>query len=430
MPFHRNLPLRQRALSIQTAPLSLQIWGTPEPDIIDIEDNDDAVSVVSNTSTIEYQQERFATFGERILTLAQDIWSGTCEYDFAIMRMTGGYYTRTLGISRLDSNGNIDSRYVLRTPRVDEDSIECYLGAQNYVKNIGNIPVPDVVAFDATTENVLRRPYMVQNRLPGMNLANVYPALNHPQQCLVATRLGEIYRQMLSRKEPVAGRPCLPSNAATEASAHSGPTTRPFFKKQSDFLPSEHWVRLPAFELIRSTFQACKASNPETWVDSRYMDKFIRMTESLKANGWFNKVGVSLCHLDLHPRNIFVDPKCRDLDQILTGIISWDDAIFGPSFMACAPPQWIWAWLHNEEEDERTANDTPSTPEGRELKSLFEKAAGPEYLRFAYAPAYRLARRLVRFALETITSEKDMDEADAMVREWEETVARGESLKG
>lgn len=35
---------------------------------------------------------------------------------------------------------------------------------------------------------------------------------------------------------------------------------------------------------------------------------------------------------------------------------------------------WLWAWNDEDEEDERLANDTPPTPELRELKQLFDHA--------------------------------------------------------
>lgn len=79
---------------------------------------------------------------------------------------------------------------------------------------------------------------------------------------------------------------------------------------------------------------------------------------------------------------------------------------------------WVWAWQDDEEEDELLANDDPGTAEGRELKALFEEAAGPVYVRFAYEPAYRLARRLVRFAVEGLRFNEDFREADVMLVEW------------
>lgn len=39
-------------------------------------------------------------------------------------------------------------------------------------------------------------------------------------------------------------------------------------------------------------------------------------------------------------------------------------------------------------------------------------------MKFAYPSAYRLARRLVRFAADGIRSNEDFYEAEAMLKEW------------
>ena len=48
----------------------------------------------------------------------------------------------------------------------------------------------------------------------------------------------------------------------------------------------------------------------------------------------------------------------------------------------------------------------------------FEESAGADYVRFAYGAPYRLARRLVRFAVDGVRSNEDYKEAKAMVGEW------------
>jgi hypothetical protein len=79
---------------------------------------------------------------------------------------------------------------------------------------------------------------------------------------------------------------------------------------------------------------------------------------------------------------------------------------------------WLWAWNDEGEEDERLANKTPPTPELRELKQLFEHNAGPIYHRFAYRPEYRLARKLMRFAIDGLQSNEDLKSAELLLDEW------------
>jgi len=151
------------------------------------------------------------------------------------------------------------------------------------------------------------------------------------------------------------------------------------------------------------------------------------MAHELDADGWFCQVWYSLAHLDLAPRNIhvdeaaFLDPLCI----MITGILDWDGAVLAPCFLSCYPPLWIWDWRDDEDEDERAANDDPGTAQGRQLKMQFEEAARADYVRLAYGAPYRLARRLVRFAIEGVRSNEDYKEARAMLREWAQVRAPG-----
>ncbi|KAH7017145.1 hypothetical protein EDB80DRAFT_747407 [Ilyonectria destructans] len=136
------------------------------------------------------------------------------------------------------------------------------------------------------------------------------------------------------------------------------------------------------------------------------------------ADGWFADTHYSLAHLDLAPRNILINPTLDVQTPIISAVLDCDNAVLAPMFMSCAPPMWIWAWNDDEDEDERTANDEPPTQEGVQLKLTFEEAAGPDYVRFAYKPAYRLVRRLLRFAIDGMRSNEDFEEAEAMLQEW------------
>ncbi|PSS07128.1 hypothetical protein M430DRAFT_23281 [Amorphotheca resinae ATCC 22711] len=141
------------------------------------------------------------------------------------------------------------------------------------------------------------------------------------------------------------------------------------------------------------------------------------MTSELDSDGWLGSNQNSLCHLDLAPRNILVNPAPDDAQVFeISAILDWDSAVFAPSFMSCAPPLWIWAW--NDDEDERTADNDPPTPELRQLKHLFDNAAGSDYVYFAYEPPYRLARRLVYFAIHEIGYNEEVKKASEMLKEW------------
>ena len=141
------------------------------------------------------------------------------------------------------------------------------------------------------------------------------------------------------------------------------------------------------------------------------------MAAELEARGLLNNRGYSLAHWDSAPRNILVNPTINSALSIIYGGLDWDIAVLAPTFRSCVPPLWIWAWREYGDEDERAANNDPPTPEARELKMLFEKAAGQQYLRFAYEPVYRLARRPFCFAVDGMHWNEHLKKAEAMLEE-------------
>lgn len=173
---------------------------------------------------------------------------------------------------------------------------------------------------------------------------------------------------------------------------------------------------------LTTAFSTWKAEQvkrcPSDTAGPRLWDRFLRMAQELDADGWLADQRYSIAHLDFEPRNILVDPTADTQCPIISAVLDWDSAVLAPRFMSCSPPLWVWAWQDDEEEDERTANDDPPDAEGRQLKSLFESAAGPDYVRLAYGPHYRLARRLVRFAVEGVRFSEQHKEAMDMFREW------------
>ncbi|KAF2763248.1 hypothetical protein EJ05DRAFT_506863 [Pseudovirgaria hyperparasitica] len=426
------------------AEIYLDLGKTTDGD--DDDDNDDE----SDTSTVQYEQESFDTFKFRVLQFAQRIWNVSSAEHITIERLRGGGYNRVIGIT-VDTPGAAGSaQYILRIarsyrPRVDRDA-----AAFIFAKRCGDLvpgcmPVPHVLAFEEAPCNELDAPYMIQSRLPGENLRTTFLDLEHHQKVQVATQLGRIVRLMLSVKKPQAGQIAFSADSrAMNICNHRIDSSIPS-DRSSFFLPQpiiEPFLTSPVLqhnrscstgEFIIGKFKSRKKALEEENVDEStkyfdedYLDQLITMTTEMDSEGWFRNVPFSLCHWDFEPRNILLSSD-RDAssDVNITGILDWDHASIAPAFMSCRPPMWIWAWDDEDDEDERLANDEPATQEDRELKQCFEEAAGPEYVRYAYPPPYRLARRLVRFAIEGFSpNDNNMrfshfyQEAEAMMAEW------------
>lgn len=118
------------------------------------------------------------------------------------------------------------------------------------------------------------------------------------------------------------------------------------------------------------------------------MRQFITMVEKLNEDGWFPEYQGCLCHLDLAPRNILYRPEPNEAGHIIVGVLDWESAVLAPSFMRCVPLLRLWAWNDGENKDEWLASDVSPTEEAREIKGIFEAAAGPGYLQYANSGGY------------------------------------------
>jgi len=441
----------ERGVASDQAPHIVQETVTTRSEVEPEDDDElDQSDAVSDSSTLVYDHEAFDTFRHRVADFALTLWDGAKASDFEVTRMSGGGFNRVIGITRtipkqqkslfsssfkrlwtFIANGFIKMRhdscqtvylgYILRIPRFDAAQLDRDVAALRYVQKLGSIPVPDVVAFDETPNNKLGSPYMLQNRLPGTDLLHTFPGLDHDQKCRVAKELGQVFKAMLSKKCAVAGRFTLPKTVSSSEDDSDQISVEPLFQSE---LPIGDQVKhnLGTKEMLTRLFEKRKRGFEDISnnFEAGYMTRFSAMAMELDVEGWFANNEISMCHLDFEPRNILIDITKVAPHPIISGILDWDSAALAPSFMSCKPPLWIWAWADDEDEDERKANDEPPTEAGKVLKRTFEQAAGPEFTRYAYPLAYRLARRLrlLRFAMDEMRSTEDFNEADAMLEEW------------
>ncbi|KAI1193311.1 hypothetical protein F5X97DRAFT_336852 [Nemania serpens] len=389
----------------------------------DIDSDDSESDNESDSSSVVYEHESFATFQSRVLEFALKFWPDAAHADITVDRLLGGGYNRIIGITRRStkphqagepsSSAATNVQCILRIPRLDSANVGNDVAALRFVHRYTTIPIPKVIQWDETDQNELGSAYQIQNRIPGTTLLSTYADLSHAQRCKLAHELGTICADMLAVKSSTAGRFVLPSEENCQKAQepqvnivslchHEDAESKPF---------SSSAATTPVLELLTSGLQENR--------DDLFTDRFMAMASELNEGGWLVNDHYSLAHLDFHPRNIHVSPTSDMQLPIISGILDWDSAILAPKFVTCRPPLWLWAWTDDEDEDERTADDEPPTPELRELKRLFEEAAGLEFEQFAYQPAFRLARQLFHFALNGVHSNEEFKEATAMLQEWQ-----------
>lgn len=392
--------------------------------------------------------------------------SNNAPRDFVIEHLRGGSFNRVVGITMVEQD-EPNTRMVLRIPRGNLAEPEHDVTILQFVQDHVVVPIPEVISYDFTRNNPLKAPYVLQQRIPGLDLESKirsYPDLTHEQKKMFVDEFCQILMNLQFIEHPYAGKIDARLSDEGEKEFTVGPfpnahesdeliakraAEMPFFKirKYGDTKISEDGAssdsasssagkpehQTPFFFIMtqfgRSKYQVLEYCPSAIWEPDCVTDRLVTAAIQMNDLGYLDafedeKHSFCLTHYDLDPRNIMVDIE-EDGKLKITGILDWDLAMFAPKWVHCRPPMWIWNWLDGGNEDHRKANDTPPTEEQQELKELFDENMGSDYTFCAYNTAYRLARTLFRIALWGICSEKAVDDAESLLEEWEEFYEQG-----
>lgn len=422
-----------------------------------------SIQTVSTATYERQEQEAEDAFNQRIEKLCQDLWPlpTSIKHRFSarlrtnkffrsfipspqiplIQHLKGGGFNHITSITLPPSYGEGHRNLILRIPRESESRPDQQVATLNFVRQRTSIPVAMVEAMDFSCDNAVRRPYVLQHRIPGIDLDSVWDDLGHLQRCMVAKEVGRLIKTLLSVESPFAGT----VEAAANGSSNSAelPNIVPFVltnargdlagEPEPNSIPRARTSRsrkitLEFFEdyLARWRNSALAENLGEIHSDVELYDELIEVVREMDTLGLFKPDLNCLCHLDLHPRNIMVETHSKDSIQV-TGILDWDEAVVAPKFVNCQPPGWLWGYdkdTHTENSllpwpyELEGANITPSTTQQQQLKLIFDENAGPEYSSLAYDESSRLIRGIYRIATQGLTANWFNTAADRIVKEW------------
>jgi len=420
----------------------------PAPEV-----DNDAASIASSenstTSTEEFEHEPFDTFQFKAVELCEKQWPHLSKDAFTVTRMDGGSYNRVLGV-RFDGSWRQTSwlkrqaqmflrtvcpgvirkteirDYVLRIPRQEHAWVEHEVSILKFLAAT-NLPVPRIKIFSLSAENPVGSPYMIQPRLPGKPVTEVYLELNTQQRVSFARDLGRALKQMGEIQSPSPGTlnpdSILAGSSNTQLLRLQCPPRNAF--RQSEDV-SEPCTPQTVFEFFMSQFARQRAYDLTLHRD--YLNPwkpFEAITRHLHTMGHLNHNIYALTHMDLEPRNMLlhvVSPTTASLSAIL----DWDETVFAPAFTNCRPPFWLWDREVDEDDDddddmdEADAHVTPSDADRAAVKKAFEEGVGEDYCKWAYMKEYRLARGIAKLAITGFFSNMDYDVAEKIVKEWNE----------
>ena len=438
-------------------------------------------SAVSRTSTEEFGHVSFEPFSQQVKDLCHTLWPSTDNQarpgrsfwgrrfrtkskvvparqvsgptEFMVEKLLGGGFNRVIAVTKHSENTS-PTCLVLRVPRFETAQHEREVAATRFVRQNTAIPVPEVKFVDFTSNNPLSQRYVIQTRIPGFDLQCenhpcFYPSLSHEQKCTVATRLAEILIELHKVSHPFPGN--IEDSGLDESNGKRTFSVHHFDLRWTSNLEPEHDLKknspffqpltyTPDWKLNKSDDKPFEETtlyfmlaqfgrwralelrrDPVSIGYMDYYDRLVMMAKQMDELGFLGQNDNCLCHRDLNsaPRNIMVEIDANKSLSI-TGILDWDSLIFAPRFMACVPPMWLWAWDDVEEEDEKKANDLPSTVEQQELKSLFERSIGNWFCEYAYRPEFWMARRLFLYAYGGMSSDTDIHDVNALLAQWQE----------
>lgn len=285
------------------------------------------------------------------------------------------------------------------------------------------VPVPKVLHYDLSENNPLGRPYVLQNKLSGLCLFDLWESLNAKQQASCIQEMTKTIEKIASVTARSAGfisteNIDFPSSSCIALTQFPDPNEQALTS-----LPYARSNERPALSQtpFEDLMERCQRwSDWEADLgrpDNRILWRQIQnVVQCLEARKWLGD-RFHLVHDDLFPRNILAVAKNSRTVEI-TGIVDWDNCFFGPKFMAFRPPYWAWMEDYGHERDEQNATIKLQDSGTAKLRQAFKDAASAEYTRYALSEESVLARRLFYVVWEGMIIQRQRNDALDVIRRW------------
>ncbi|KAL8651004.1 MAG: hypothetical protein Q9210_003497 [Variospora velana] len=411
-----------QSLDIQVIdePLGNVEEGQASEDLDETDERDENESITSDES----EMESFEDYRPKIDKLIQSIGLT----DFTVSTIQHGYQYQNCVYSMISCSIPTEE-YILRVPGLPDldeggvcKAVENDAALLRYLSN--KLPVPNIKAFCPTSDNALEKPYIIQTRLPGVSLDNVYDDLTHEEKLKMIDQFVLLLARIESITFPSAGT--FSPGAALDAPAIN------FFSEGDEELMRDSSVAqdragadLKSFLLSHINGWIQKEEKADTSFSLPSLRSLIPMVNELDREGAFETIPqpIVLHHWDLEPRNIMVEKFSGEWK--INGIIDWDAAIALPRTLSRRAPDWIWdldpqvftGYLDN---DHHPRPDTELSMDNAALKAHFEAKAAEKlesYLEDAYGHGLWL-RRIWTFVRSGAENMWYIDLIRMLEKEW------------
>ncbi|KAG4424161.1 hypothetical protein IFR04_002715 [Cadophora malorum] len=267
-----------------------------------------------SSSTYEHGQEQFVTYKAKVIQLCHEIGYGEPS---AIGRMKGGSFNRIIGLTF----GSPEKKeYVLRIPRQPYDETQEYeisdqVGVLLYLAQFDSLKVPAILAYDTTTDNAINSQWVLQARLPGKPMQDIFYQLPVANRVQIAGEIAQLAIEMSKIKLPKPGRlsgsRCLPPSAIMPPTVTN--TSFTGFKATEDLSLDKQ----PLAQVLAAQFDYFKqneinSDHPNKTATQKMIDRWSTLQQivsQMEMSG-FMRIHDSdniLWHWDICARNILID---------------------------------------------------------------------------------------------------------------------------
>jgi hypothetical protein len=416
----------------------------------DEDGNDSSSQDTTTTPTVEQELESYETMRHKASQLILDLFPGHLTEDVDIEHMQDSEHSRIIGVTLYKSppkapwysawgiremvqpcltgrkkDKSYSEQFVLRIPRNLDRRMYHLATTLAYLGYKLKHPVPKVTVFDTGANNALGHAFMLQERLPGRPLSDLWSTLNQAQRLSAIRAISNIVLDIRKIKNKCPG---LISTRNTTWDLRRDfvsiepmpiPRTQPVTHATSvsSSLSEPQSTRKFLLNLCaRQRMHAAAAKLPDC---TDLWAKIIKMIETLHSSGLIpDSSPFRLYYGDFHLRNLHASVTSESTVEI-TGILGWDLAFFAPAFLSTRAPVFLWSSKDSRETEDGDALVEPEDADLLEAKRAFENVVGGNFLKEAYCPELILARRLCHVLIEGFKNGEDIFLVEKTVDEFE-----------
>ena len=224
---------------------------------------------------------------------------------------------------------------------------------------------PILIGYDATTENVLQRPYTIQTRLPGKTLDDVWDELDIEAKCEIVEQLADFQIKCKEIRFPACGDLCCDDSPEGVKELKLGIRefgSRSIVRLENVTCTPEVAYKSYFLAQLPRTIEDCASVREDILPYNRAMlrdiSKIFDDMETIPEYKDYlsrNVNDASLHHVDLHPGNLLVEPYTKSGETTthwrISGIIDWDGGQALPAVQTNQAPAMLWQHRMWEEEE-------------------------------------------------------------------------------